>query len=287
MHFKVNIIHRDLKPENVLLSDSMHVKLTDFGTAKRVQQGETRVRTASFMGTAEYIAPECLADEPEVCRSSDLWALGCIIFQMLAGRPPFHGDNDFLTFEQVKQGKISWPAHFPMHARHLIEQLLSVDPESRSSSEKTDYEDLKHHPFFEGIDWSKLLDTPAPKIKSREEYTQKRLSSTSNWSQLLPDAEEKVLEYGPVKHIAKADALRQSKAFLILTTKHLYFLNKSQNKIRITIQLHPQAGITDSRSETHDLTYADAEQDPKTFTDISEFDPSRWSRALKKALKKL
>lgn len=88
------IIHRDLKPENILLDEKMHILITDFGSAKIVsdntenestesEEREKR-RKNSFVGTAQYVSPELLQDLPASC-SSDLWALGCIIFQMIAG----------------------------------------------------------------------------------------------------------------------------------------------------------------------------------------------------------
>ena len=107
-----NVIHRDLKPENILLDENMHIMITDFGSAtmykppneRRCNNGlsngcgrgdvdddeedEPRKRKNSFVGTAQYVSPELLTDKP-VCPSSDLWAFGCIIYQMIAGLPPF------------------------------------------------------------------------------------------------------------------------------------------------------------------------------------------------------
>lgn len=88
------IIHRDLKPENILLDDKMHILITDFGSAKIVneieegKEGEENVerrRRNSFVGTAQYVSPELLTDKP-ASYASDLWALGCIIYQMITGK---------------------------------------------------------------------------------------------------------------------------------------------------------------------------------------------------------
>src|SRR5690606_21676946 len=103
MHAR-GVIHRDLKPENVLLDDHMHIKITDFGTAKMLadprnaktedgtdrgvpQTGQAQAsddgRAPSFVGTAEYVSPELLTNKNS-CKASDLWAFGCIIYQLLA-----------------------------------------------------------------------------------------------------------------------------------------------------------------------------------------------------------
>lgn len=96
----LNIMHRDLKPENILLDHNMHIKVADFGCSKILEQPEAvdnttildennpRQRTNSFVGTAQYVSPELLT-EKTISPSSDLWALGCIIYQMIAGLPPF------------------------------------------------------------------------------------------------------------------------------------------------------------------------------------------------------
>jgi len=96
----LNIMHRDLKPENILLDHNMHIKVADFGCSKILEQPDSvdntsildennpRQRTNSFVGTAQYVSPELLT-EKTISPSSDLWALGCIVYQMIAGLPPF------------------------------------------------------------------------------------------------------------------------------------------------------------------------------------------------------
>jgi 3-phosphoinositide dependent protein kinase-1 len=174
MHNK-DVIHRDLKPENVLLDDAMHVKITDFGTAKILEQkhnglgsttgdpleGAHSDRAQSFVGTAEYVSPELLTDK-NACKASDLWAFGCIIYQLLAGRPPFKAANEYMTFQKIVGLEYTFPDGFPPLAKDLVERLLVLDPLTRLPMEH-----IKNHPFFEGIQWGRgLWKQKAPRLKA-------------------------------------------------------------------------------------------------------------------------
>ncbi|RMZ82657.1 hypothetical protein DV738_g1634, partial [Chaetothyriales sp. CBS 135597] len=169
------VIHRDLKPENVLLDDNKHIKITDFGTAKLLGQikdatgrtgfeqdsSSTANRASSFVGTAEYVSPELLTDK-NACKASDLWAFGCIIYQLLAGRPPFKAANEYLTFQKIVGLDYDFPRGFPDVARDLVERLLVLDPQRRLTIEH-----IKNHAFFDGIKWGKeLWSQPAPRLKA-------------------------------------------------------------------------------------------------------------------------
>jgi len=128
------IIHRDLKPENILLGEGMHAKLNDFGTAKILTSEEEstgRFRSNSFTGTAEYVSPELLNDK-DAGKSTDLWALACILFQMLAGKPPFSGTTQYQTFQLILQKKFEYPDTIPFLSRNLIDNLLEVEPEKKT-----------------------------------------------------------------------------------------------------------------------------------------------------------
>lgn len=177
MH-KRGVIHRDLKPENILLDDQMHTKVTDFGTAKILkgkkkpedsQNGMPPIdagdipeeeRASSFVGTAEYVSPELLTDK-SACKASDLWAFGCIIFQLLAGRPPFKAANEYLTFQKIVSLEYEFPPGFPSVGRDLVERLLVLDPARRLPMEH-----IKNHEFFRGITWGRgLWKQKAPRLK--------------------------------------------------------------------------------------------------------------------------
>lgn len=178
MHSR-GVIHRDLKPENILLDDRMHTKITDFGTAKILDPpsrprtnsnivplpGDTNQsigeRAVSFVGTAEYVSPELLT-EKNAGKPSDLWAFGCILYQLLAGRPPFKAANEYLTFQKIVALDYNYPKGFPAVARDLVERLLVLDP-----SQRLTIDHVKNHQFFDNIRWGRSLwEQKPPDLKS-------------------------------------------------------------------------------------------------------------------------
>ncbi|KAJ1730609.1 serine/threonine protein kinase [Coemansia biformis] len=162
MHME-RTLHRDIKPENILLGSDMHILVTDFGTAKMFKRDEAEQRAYSFVGTAEYVSPELLTDKA-ADRNSDLWAVACVAYQLLTGRPPFKGSNEYQTFQKVLKLNYSFPPDMPPHARDLIERILVLEPENRlGSTQRGGFGELKAHPFFQDFDWHDLPSrTPPP-----------------------------------------------------------------------------------------------------------------------------
>ncbi|CAH3105674.1 unnamed protein product [Pocillopora meandrina] len=161
----LGIIHRDLKPENILMDADMHIKITDFGTAKILSDGEVNEKGRnSFVGTAEYVSPELLTDKRAV-KSSDLWALGCIIYQLLSGLPPFRAGNEYQIFKKIIALDYEFPSGFPEVPKGLVQSLLILDPKLRlGCDEQGGFPSLKSHEFYEGIDWENLPNETPPDL---------------------------------------------------------------------------------------------------------------------------
>ncbi|KAG6964843.1 hypothetical protein JG687_00005731 [Phytophthora cactorum] len=119
-------------------------------------------RHNTFCGTAEYVSPEVLRDQ-EASRGCDLWAMACMVFQMLVGRPMFRAENEYLTFQQILNHPAEdfvYPPGFPPVAKDLIDRILLQEPIERlgagSDDDGNGYAALKAHPFFEGVDWDSV-----------------------------------------------------------------------------------------------------------------------------------
>ena len=121
------MVYRDLKPENLLLDAGGHLKVADFGFAKALPRGG---RTYTLCGTPDYLAPEVILNKghgPAV----DGWSLGVLIYEMLAGAPPFVEADVGATYRRAVEGRFAVPPHFSAAARDLVRRLLSVDLSQR------------------------------------------------------------------------------------------------------------------------------------------------------------
>ena len=138
--FTPKIIHRDIKPENLLLDDNYRIKLSDFGWSNFKDEGENR---KTYCGTPEYLAPEMIRKTGHD-HTVDIWSLGVLLFELLAGYAPFTGGNQTELFTNIKKLKINWPVDFPPIAKNLVSKILKLNPKERIS-----LEEISAHSWFE------------------------------------------------------------------------------------------------------------------------------------------
>ncbi|XP_061162501.1 atypical protein kinase C-like isoform X3 [Saccostrea echinata] len=193
------IVYRDLKLDNVLLDHEGHVKLTDYGMCKEgLWSGD---KTNTFCGTPNYIAPEVLRGE-DYDFSVDWWALGVLMFEMLAGRSPFdvvggaenpdQNSEDYL-FQIILEKTIRIPRSLSVKAASILKGFLNKNPTERlGCHHETGFNDIQSHPFFRAVQWHELeqkLVTPPykPNLKSDRDLEHFDPAFTDEPVQLTPD----------------------------------------------------------------------------------------------------
>ncbi|KAJ4421038.1 G2-specific serine/threonine protein kinase [Neurospora sp. IMI 360204] len=124
----MTILHRDLKPENVFLGEDNSVKLGDFGLSKVMQSHDF---ASTYVGTPFYMSPEICAAEKYTLKS-DIWSLGCIIYELCAREPPFNAKTHYQLVQKIKEGKIApLPSVYSGELFATIKDCLRVNPDRR------------------------------------------------------------------------------------------------------------------------------------------------------------
>lgn len=141
-----NILYRDLKPENILIDIDGHIKLSDFGLSKQLKSLEELSTT--FCGSPEYLPPEMLLGYMHSV-SVDFYTLGCLLYEMVVGFPPFHSPNKRDLDKRIMNGLIRFPNDIDPDTENLIEWLLARHPGDRPE----EINDIKKHPYFADLDW--------------------------------------------------------------------------------------------------------------------------------------
>ena len=145
------VVHRDVKPGNILIASDGQVKVTDFGIAQAMSVEDQLADEGSVMGTATYFSPEQAEGAP-VDGRSDIYSLGVVLYEMLAGRPPFIGDSPVAVSSQHVHGTVPPPSEFnatiPADLQAIVMEALAKSPDQRYQSAEDLRSDLMR--FSEG-----------------------------------------------------------------------------------------------------------------------------------------
>ena len=170
---KNNMIYRDLKPENILFDKNGHIKLTDFGLSKILNEK----KAYTICGTPEYLAPEILSNEGYE-KSVDFFSLGCLMYEMLFGKSPYKNsnntnDNNNNNILNITNNKIpQMPDYFNFSEKDIITKLLNPNPKKRLGYGDNGIDNIKKHFYFNNINWddyrNKKINAPfVPKLKNQ------------------------------------------------------------------------------------------------------------------------
>ena len=142
----LHILHRDIKPENILLDNDGHPRLIDFGLALLQGQDSRLTQDGMLMGSPIYMSPEAIQGK-ELDQRSDIWSFGILLYEMLAGSPPFHGDQIHVLLNQILNQdapplSLNCPG-IPAELERLVARMLDKDPERRIQSMRQAAADLE------------------------------------------------------------------------------------------------------------------------------------------------
>jgi serine/threonine protein kinase len=144
------VVHRDLKPANVMLTAAGEPKITDFGLAKLLAGDSKQTESGALVGTPSYMAPEQLEGTAGVIGpTTDVYALGAILYEALTGRPPFHAESPMATMLQVKACDVVSPcrlrSNLPRNLETICLKSLEKDPRRRYSTAGALADDLRRY----------------------------------------------------------------------------------------------------------------------------------------------
>src|SRR5712691_447254 len=167
---RAGIVHRDIKPGNIMITPGGEVKVMDFGIA-RATAGESLTQTATVLGTATYFSPE-QAQGDSVDARSDIYSLGCVLYEMLTAHPPFAGDTAVaVAFKHVKEDPVA-PSRLnhdvPQELDAVVMKCLAKNPANRYQTADELRADLERFRTGRGVLATPLLPLDATQVVERE-----------------------------------------------------------------------------------------------------------------------
>ncbi|KAJ3426693.1 cell cycle protein kinase dbf2-related [Anaeramoeba flamelloides] len=221
---KQGFIHRDLKPENFLISSKGHLKLTDFGLSKNIfpdqknwkatidrmtKEELNKKKHFTLVGTPNYMSPEILSRKG-YDNSVDFWSLGCILYELLAGFPPFSGDEIEETLRNIIFHTKTLTAPTTNDGQNVIGEeawdLITVLLDVPIKDEESVFiKKLKKHKFFEGIDWVNLRTSTPPFVPELDNEKDISYFDTTYFDDFDGQLKTVITNFGTPKSFSKKD----------------------------------------------------------------------------------
>lgn len=242
------IIHRDIKPGNIFLDQTLNVKLGDFGLSRIM--GEQSEYAQTRVGTPYYMSPEQVT-EARYNEQSDIWSLGCLIYEMAALRPPFQAHNHMALALKIKEGRVErFSERYSEDLWRLVQDMLNVDFTQRPNIEALlDYPVLAQKRseklLRDEIQTLKLKEEELARTKERldklqadlarreEEVKQKeeKLATRKERPPLVPREESEVLQLRPVRALSPADQRQLRTQSPVLVHTGIMVLNRPRSAL--------------------------------------------------------
>ncbi|XP_069100516.1 serine/threonine-protein kinase 36 isoform X2 [Pleurodeles waltl] len=255
------ILHRDMKPQNILLGKGGVVKLCDFGFARSMSI-HTLVLT-SIKGTPLYMSPELVEEKP-YDHTSDLWSMGCILYELSVGTPPFYTNSIFQLVSLIIKDPVKWPKTMSAPFKSFLQGLLTKDPRQRLS-----WPALLFHPFIagrvtviddtaeQGIQNPFTVQLP-PELQQLKEEQVHSLAPKSGQSKILRKARQKMAEQAKKKELMKdemppKDVQRDGKAPPAPAQDHRSFKARSTAEEAVLKDKDSVSGIPTFETSAEDL----------------------------------
>lgn len=238
------IIHRDLKLGNLFLSDDLQVKIGDFGLATRLEHEGERKKT--LCGTPNYIAPEILTKAGH-SYEVDVWSIGCIMYTLLVGKPPFETSSLRETYARIKQVQYKIPASINTIAIDMISNMLQGNPSKRPPIAK-----LMKDPFFtcgfmpHSLPLSCL--TMAPRSDMLEIYNQRKPLSEMN-TNVGGEGQNLVSRSSPARKTKPTDAVNEVQKLNLDIRKMLQTLREQLSAVLKAKPSREAASLTDEMTD--------------------------------------
>ena len=220
-------------------------------------------RNKTFVGTAEYVSPEVIADQ-KAGYAADLWAFGIMLYKMFCGKTPFKGSTNYLTFKNIEKLEISYDANISIsdNAKDLISKILIKDPSKRLGAgdhgTNLDLEHLKKHPFFKGIKWKNLNNQIVPNSKTFKFKINKKMVKRKK--SIKNEDEIKNNENKNVTIIKKGLLYKKSfwfhyneRYFILDNTPKITYKDPEKDVVRGIIYLNKKCRVYASRQDIFNL----------------------------------